>query len=82
MQKWLDESSNGFVYFTFGSMVLIESLPESTIQNIFKTFAEIAPIRVLMKIADKQKLPPGLPSNVLTSPWIPQEAVLGLLILH
>ena len=31
-----------------------------------------------MKVVDKQKLPPGLPRNVLTSPWIPQQAVLGI----
>ncbi|XP_058804709.1 uncharacterized protein LOC131671920 [Phymastichus coffea] len=77
MEKWLDESSDGLVYFTFGSMALIESLPMSTLQNIFKTFKSIAPIRVLMKVVDKQKLPPRLPPNVLTSPWIPQETVLA-----
>ncbi|XP_058804713.1 UDP-glycosyltransferase UGT5-like isoform X1 [Phymastichus coffea] len=76
-KKYLDESSDGVAYFTFGSLVLIESLPEKTILDVYKSFAKITPIRVIMKIADKRKLPPGLPKNVYTSAWIPQQAVLS-----
>lgn len=74
----MDESKHGVVYFTLGSMVLVESMPENTLKMIYASFAKIAPVRVLMKIADKAKLPPGLPQNVLTLSWIPQKPILGI----
>ncbi|XP_023246022.1 2-hydroxyacylsphingosine 1-beta-galactosyltransferase-like [Copidosoma floridanum] len=76
LQNWLDDSQDGVVYFTFGSMVLIETLPPETLNAIYKSFSKLAPMRVLMKIADPSKLPPGLPKNILTLPWIPQLSVL------
>ncbi|XP_014236385.2 UDP-glucuronosyltransferase 2C1 [Trichogramma pretiosum] len=75
LQKWLDESKSGVVYFTFGSMVLIETLPEHQLLGIYDSLRKLNQ-RVLLKIADPAKLPPNLPENVLTSPWIPQQAVL------
>ncbi|CAB0034905.1 unnamed protein product [Trichogramma brassicae] len=77
LKKWLDESQDGIIYFTFGSMVLIETLPTDTIKTLYASFSKIKPIRVLMKVANTSKLPSGLPSNVHTMPWIPQSAVLG-----
>lgn len=77
LQKWLDESVDGAVFFTFGSLTLIESLPEKMILDIYKSLARLAPMRVVMKIADKKKLPSGLPKNVYISPWFPQQAILS-----
>ncbi|KAL7306833.1 hypothetical protein TKK_0000994 [Trichogramma kaykai] len=77
LKKWLDESQDGIIYFTFGSMVLIETLPTDTIKTLYSSFSKIKPIRILMKVANTSKLPSGLPSNVHTMPWIPQSAVLG-----
>ncbi|KAG8034235.1 hypothetical protein G9C98_001320, partial [Cotesia typhae] len=76
VKKWLDESKNGCVYFTFGSMVRIETFPAKTLAAFYETFKKIAPTRVLMKIADPSLLPAGLPKNVITSTWLPQVAVL------
>ncbi|XP_046467806.1 UDP-glucosyltransferase 2-like [Neodiprion pinetum] len=76
LQKFLDDSSDGFVYVSFGSMVKIESLPKEILANMYASFAKLAPVRVLMKIANPEELPPGLSSNVLTLSWIPQLAVL------
>lgn len=73
----MDESKDGVVYFTFGSMVIIETLPVNKLKALYASFAKISPVRVLMKIADKTKLPPGLPNNILTLPWIPQQPILG-----
>ena len=73
----MDESKHGVIYFTLGSMVLIETLPTETLLAIYASFEKISPIRVLMKIFNKDKLPVGLPKNVLTSPWIPQIPVLS-----
>ncbi|XP_051166286.1 UDP-glucosyltransferase 2-like [Leptopilina boulardi] len=73
---WLDESKKGVVYFSLGSLVVIETLPKETLLAIFSSFKKIAPVRVVMKIVNKEKLPFSLPSNVLVSKWIPQLQVL------
>ncbi|XP_023246023.1 UDP-glucuronosyltransferase 2A1-like [Copidosoma floridanum] len=77
LQKWLNESEDGVVCFSFGSMVLIETLPLNSIKALFESFKKISPVRILMKIVDESKLPPGLPENVKTLPLIPQQAVLA-----
>lgn len=74
----MDESTQGVVYFSLGSMVLIETLPTEQLKELYASFEKISPIRVLVKIVDKSKLPPGLPKNVKTLPWIPQQPILGL----
>lgn len=76
MQKWLDESTHGCVYFTFGSMVRIETFPKSLVETFYKVFKRIAPVRVMMKVAKKEDLLPGLPNNVMIQPWFPQVSVL------
>lgn len=76
MQKWLDESTHGCVYFTFGSMVRIETFPKSLVETFYKVFKRIAPVRVMMKVAKKEDLLPGLPNNVMIQPWYPQVSVL------
>ena len=58
-------------------MVNIETMPDETVEDLYNVFKRIAPVRVLMKVANKEKLLPGLPKNVLTSSWIPQVPVLG-----
>ncbi|XP_057336618.1 UDP-glucosyltransferase 2-like [Microplitis mediator] len=76
IKKWLDESKDGCVYFTFGSMVRIETYPAATLEIFYEMFKKIAPVRVLLKITDPKLLPPGLPKNVMISPWLPQVAIL------
>ncbi|KAK0079330.1 hypothetical protein PV326_008802, partial [Microctonus aethiopoides] len=75
-KKWLDESKDGFIYFTFGSMVTIESFPVQTLENLYNSFRKIAPIRIFMKVPQPKLLPPGLPKNVRTFIWISQLKVL------
>nr|UEN71111.1 UDP-glucosyltransferase 334AA3 [Meteorus pulchricornis] len=75
-KKWLDDSEDGFVYFTFGSMVTIETLPRNILDNIFKSLRKISPIRVFMKVPRPELLPPGVPENIRTFDWIPQLKVL------
>lgn len=58
-------------------MVNIESFEENIIKAFYTAFKQIHPVRVLMKVANKDKLFPGLPDNIKTSSWIPQVAVLG-----
>ncbi|XP_033228018.1 UDP-glucuronosyltransferase 2B31-like [Belonocnema kinseyi] len=76
LERWMNDSTNGVIYFALGSMACIETLPEEILLAFYKCFKKISPMRVLMKIADKTKLLPGLPDNVLTTSWIPQIPVL------
>ncbi|XP_012154576.2 UDP-glucosyltransferase 2 isoform X1 [Megachile rotundata] len=76
LEKWMNESKDGFIYFSFGSMVKIESFPAKYLKIFYSSLGKIAPVRVLMKIAKSEELPPGLPKNVHTLSWIPQVKVL------
>ena len=76
----MDKSKHGVVYFTLGSMALIESFPEKQMKEIYASFKKIAPVKVLMRIANSSRLPPGLPKNVKVLPWIPQVPLLGIYI--
>ncbi|XP_015599278.1 UDP-glucuronosyltransferase 2C1 [Cephus cinctus] len=75
LEKWMNDSTNGVVYFSLGSMVKPESFPPTIINSLYKSFSQLAPIRVLWK-ANKTELPSGLPDNVRTMDWIPQADVL------
>lgn len=72
----MNDSKDGIVYFTFGSMVMIETFPRKFLNILYSSLRKITPVRVLMKIPNPEKLPPGLPENVYTSPWMPQIKVL------
>ncbi|XP_011168216.3 UDP-glucosyltransferase 2 [Solenopsis invicta] len=76
LKKWMDDSKDGFIYFTFGSMVMIETFPRKFLNIIYASLDKIAPMQVLMKVPVPEKLPPGLPENVHISPWMPQLMVL------
>lgn len=73
----MNESTHGFVYFSFGSMVKIESFPMKLLNIFYNSLSKISPVRVLMKIAKPDELPPGLPKNVHVLPWVSQVKVLS-----
>lgn len=76
VKKWLDESTHGCVYFTFGSMVRIETFSPELLRKFYQSFENIAPVRVLMKVAKEEDLLPGLPKNVMIKPWFSQIPIL------
>ncbi|EFN68484.1 hypothetical protein EAG_10458 [Camponotus floridanus] len=77
VQKWLDESKNGCIYFTFGSMVRIETFPKEIIEQFYASFEKITSVRVQMKVAKKENLLPGLSKNVMMQSRFPQISVLS-----
>ena len=79
VKKWLDESTAGCVYFTFGSMVRIETFPKDMVDAMMQSFKSIAPVRVLMKVVHLKDLPTELPENVMTQSWLNQIQVLSKL---
>ncbi|XP_070166542.1 UDP-glucosyltransferase 2-like [Polyergus mexicanus] len=76
VEKWINDSKDGFVYFTFGSMILIETFPREFLNILYASLSKIAPVRVLMKIPNPENLPPDLPENVYISPWMSQIKIL------
>ncbi|KAJ8680731.1 hypothetical protein QAD02_016518 [Eretmocerus hayati] len=76
VQTWLDKSEDGCIYVSFGSMVRIETLPKYVLDALYASFKNISPVRVLMKIAKPEELPPNLPKNVMTQSWFSQVQVL------
>jgi len=77
LKKWMDDSKDGFVYFTFGSMVMIESFPREILDVFYNSLAKIAPVRVLMKIPKPEELPSNLPENIRISSWMSQIKILS-----
>ncbi|XP_046736274.1 UDP-glucosyltransferase 2-like [Diprion similis] len=76
LQNWLDNATSGFIYFSFGTLLKIESLPKEFLAELYSGFSKIAPIRVVMKSTNPEELPPGLPQNVMTLKWLPQIEIL------
>ncbi|KAF2887189.1 hypothetical protein ILUMI_18984, partial [Ignelater luminosus] len=74
LQKFMDDASEGVLYFSLGGNAKSEDLPKETLESIIKVFAKL-PLKVLWKI----EMPNGLqmPSNVRTEKWVSQTDVLA-----
>ncbi|XP_063241503.1 UDP-glucosyltransferase 2-like [Bacillus rossius redtenbacheri] len=74
LEKFLNESTHGVVYFNLGSLVRVQTFPEDKLNALLDAFGAL-PERVLMKYTGDSL--PGKPDNVMTSKWIPQMGVLS-----
>ncbi|CAH1709870.1 UDP-glucosyltransferase 2 [Aphis gossypii] len=72
IQEFIENSPHGVIYFTFGSVVAMSSLPDH-IQDTFKNVFRQIPQRVLWKFEGEMK---DKPNNVMTGNWFPQRDVL------
>lgn len=72
----LDASNEGVIYWSFGSMSRIETIPSAKLAQILEVLSEL-PQSVLVKM-DRAMLARNLtvPDNVYTMDWIPQYATL------
>ncbi|XP_068619144.1 UDP-glycosyltransferase UGT5-like [Battus philenor] len=76
LKSLLDESSNGVIYWSFGSMSRIETIPYDQLVQIFEAMSEL-PQTVLVKM--NRRLLPGnltVPKNLYALDWIPQYKTL------
>ncbi|XP_046736275.1 UDP-glucosyltransferase 2-like [Diprion similis] len=76
LKAWMDSSSDGFIYISFGSLLTIDNFPKDIVAELYSAIAKIDPIRVLLKGAAPEALPPGLPTNVLAMEVVSQRQVL------
>lgn len=74
LKKFLDESSQGVVYFSMGSNVKSKDLSNETRNVIMETFSQL-PYNVLWKFEADDL--PGKPENVKIIKWAPQQDVLS-----
>ncbi|XP_001948259.2 UDP-glucuronosyltransferase 2B15 [Acyrthosiphon pisum] len=70
--EFIDNSPYGVIYFTFGSIVEMSTLPDH-IQNAYKDGLSQVPQRVLWKYDGEMK---NKPTNVMTRKWFPQREIL------
>ncbi|CAI6347273.1 unnamed protein product [Macrosiphum euphorbiae] len=70
--EFIENATHGVIYFSFGSMVSMSSLPES-IQSAFRKALARVPQKVLWKYEGEMK---DKPKNVMTRKWIPQRDIL------
>lgn len=75
LQTFLDESPDGVVYFSMGSLVRSESFSPDRLKALIDAFASLK-ARVLWKINPETL--PKLPKNVKAMGWIPQVDVLSM----
>jgi len=76
--EFIENSPHGVIYFTFGSVVAMSTLPEH-IQNAFKNVFRQIPQRILWKFEGEMK---DKPNNVMTGNWFPQRDVLCQLYMY
>ncbi|XP_043483364.1 UDP-glucosyltransferase 2-like isoform X2 [Leptopilina heterotoma] len=76
LQKWMNESNHGVIYFSLGTIFRIDSLANETIHAFYSVMRKLKPIQFLVRVKYEDNLPPGIPDNVRTLPWIPQIPIL------
>jgi glucuronosyltransferase len=74
LETFINESKDGVIYFSLGSLVRAETLPKDKLEAFISAFSEL-PQRVIWKTDDIV----GLPDNVRTTKWCPQFEILSKL---
>ncbi|KAK4879421.1 hypothetical protein RN001_007567 [Aquatica leii] len=74
LKEFLDNATNGFIYFSLGSNVKSKDVPIEIRNVILNTFAEL-PFRIVWKFEIDNL--PNKSDNIFISKWMPQESVLN-----
>jgi glucuronosyltransferase len=79
LEDYLNGAEHGVIYFSMGSMIRAETVPDAKRDAFLQAFSEL-PQRVLWKWeADTM---PGQPENVKIAKWLPQFDILSKLPLY
>ncbi|XP_060807725.1 UDP-glucosyltransferase 2 isoform X2 [Amyelois transitella] len=73
LKSYLDTSTKGVIYMSFGTNVDPSMFPENSIRTFVKVFAEL-PYNVIWKWHTEDI--PDLPKNVMIAKWLPQRDLL------
>ncbi|XP_053963689.1 UDP-glucosyltransferase 2-like isoform X3 [Anastrepha ludens] len=74
LQKFLDESENGVIYFSLGTQVQSKDMPPEKLQIFLDVFRQLKQ-RVLWKFENDSIA--NLPKNVMIKKWMPQNDILA-----
>lgn len=74
LQKYLDDATDGAIYFSMGSNLQSRYFPEEKRKSILGAFSKLK-LKVLWKFEDENL--PGIPPNVKLKKWLPQQDILG-----
>lgn len=74
LQQFLDNATEGVVYFSMGSNLKSKDFPPEKRDAILKVFSKLKQ-KVLWKWEDDSL--PGQPANVKLGKWLPQQSILG-----
>lgn len=74
LKKFLDDASEGVIFFSMGSNVKSKDMPEGLKKGILKTFSTLKQ-KVVWKFEDKSLW--NIPENVFMRKWLPQRGILG-----
>lgn len=73
LDKFLNEAEDGFIYFSLGSMISPEDMPQHVLNLFVKVFSNLEQ-RVLWKWDEDI---PKLTTNIKVEHWLPQQDILG-----
>ncbi|KAJ8948051.1 hypothetical protein NQ314_008477, partial [Rhamnusium bicolor] len=74
IQEYLDNATEGFIYFSLGTNIRSKDLDEQTLRTLNEVFEEV-PYKVLWKFEADEL--PGKPENIKLIKWAPQQNVLS-----
>lgn len=74
IDKYLNESEHGAIFFSLGSTVRADTFSEDKVNAFLEAFAEL-PQRILWKWEGESL--PGQPKNIKIAKWLPQADVLA-----
>lgn len=74
LQQYMDNSKNGVIVFTLGSVVRCAAMPKEKIKIFSEVFGKLKQ-NVLWKFEDESLA--NVPSNVRIQKWLPQSDVLA-----
>lgn len=77
LKKFLDDSNDGFILFSFGSWIMLESFPDEILNKFFTAFQKILPIRIVMRVVNPELMTKKIPKNVYIHQWLPQQQILS-----
>lgn len=78
IEKFMDNATDGVIYFSMGSNLKSTSMPKSIKNEIFESFSKLKQ-KVVWKFEDISLS--NIPDNVLIKNWLPQRGILGKIVI-
>lgn len=81
LQKFMDNAKDGFIYFSFGSIIPAHKIPKYVLNAFIKLFSSIKQ-KVIWKVElnNTNELLLENQKNILIQKWVPQKKLLGKII--